>query len=80
MILIIIRTYLSTNHSEPVPMLLFLEHINKIALALQKKMCTNITETTFASRADTFDMNNLPSCRKPSLLALYSRLVHHRHL
>ena len=40
----------------------------------------NITETTFASRADTFDMNNLPSYRKPSLLALYSRLVHHRHL
>ena len=70
----------TTNLSEPLPMLVFLEHINKISLALQKKMCTNITETTFASRPDTFDMNNLPSCRKPSLLALYSRLVHHRHL
>ena len=30
----------TTNLSEPVPMLVFLEHINKISLALQKKMCT----------------------------------------
>ena len=37
----------TTNPSEPAPMIAFLEHINKISLALQEKMCT--IDETFAN-------------------------------
>ena len=36
----------------------------------------NITEITLANRAGTFDMNNSPLYRRPSLVALYPRFVH----